>query len=307
MAVKKKKDGLNSISRLTFREKWIIYPPIIIFVILCIIPFIVLISASFSDSEYVKFNGAKLWPVGFTTAAYSIVFRFPEQILRSYLVSICSTVLGTALFLVLCMPLAFALSKPTFTWRNKISFVFFFTVMFSGGYVPTYILYRNFYGIYDTIWVLAVPNAVIVGYMIYLRTFFGAIPSELYEAAEIEGAGEWQSMFRIGIPLIIPGISTVTFYVVLFYWNDSSTALYYTESDNMVPIALYITRLQNYIEFLKFAQGGGVTGGDFSDFEIPDTTLVYSTAVIASAPMLFLFTLFQKYFVRGLTAGAVKG
>ena len=144
-----------------------------------------------------------------------------------------------------------------------------------------------------------------VGHLVLLRAFYSSLPESLYEAVKIDGASEFTIFFKIATPLIIPGIATVSFYSVLTYWNDPFTAMLYT--DDYVPVALYLTRITQYIEFLKYAQQNGFAGVDFSDLTIPEDTIVYAIALATTAPMLCIFAAFQKYFVRGLTTGAVKG
>ena len=296
----------NSIKTMTTKETIVIYGLIALFAIMVIIPFIVLVSSSFSSSAIIRKNGARPWVQDFSLDAYKTVFVYPDEMIDSYVTSIIVTVGGTLLNLFLCMTSAFAVSRPNFRARNAVQFFFTFTIMFNAGFVPNYIWYSERYlNILNSYWVLIVSPAFMVGYMVLLRAFYSALPTELYEAVKIDGASEFTIFFRIATPLITPGIATVCFYSVLAYWNDSFTALLYT--DDLVPVALYLTRITNYIEFLKYAQESGFTGLDFGDLEIPEDTLVYAIALVTTAPMLCVFVAFQKYFVRGLTSGAVKG
>lgn len=286
-------------------EAILLFGVIGIFMVLILIPFLLLLSGSFSDSAAISETGVGFLPKNFTLDAYRFVFRFPQEILESYLISIVVTVSGTVLNLLLCLPVAYALARTNFTWKTPLTVFFVFTLMFNGGYAANYILFRNVLNLYDTWWVLIVPPAGMVSHMILLRVFYGAVPEALYESASIDGASEYRIFLSIATPLIVTGISTAAFYSVLFYWNDPFQAMLYT--DNVVPVALYLTRITQYIEFLRYAQESGFAGVDLGGIAIPEETLVFAIAIATTAPMLCVFVAFQKYFVRGLTAGSVKG
>ena len=289
----------------TALETTLIFGVIILFMVLVIIPFLTLISGSFSDSKIISTTGVGLLPKGFTLAAYQFVFQFPEEILGSYLLSVVVTVAGTALNLVLCLPVAYALSRKGFTMNTPVTVFFIFTLMFNGGFAANYILFRNYLNMFDSWWVLIVPPAGMVSHMILLRVFYSAVPDALYESACIEGASEYRIFWSVATPLIVTGISTAAFYSVLFYWNDPFHAMLY--SDNLVPVALYLTRTTQYVEFLKYAQESGFAGVDLAGIPIPENSMIFAIAVVTTGPMLCVFAVFQKYFVRGLTTGAVKG
>lgn len=304
--VKGRRKG-KSLKRMSVRDGIIICTPIILFTLMAIIPFICLISGSFSDSELLEMNGVTLWPRGFTFDAYKAIFMFPEDILSAYGVTILSTALGAFGNVVLLVMLSFALSKPYLKFKGAISFFFFFTIMFNAGIVPNYMMYRNYIRIYDTLWALVLPGLVHVYYIYLLRTFFASVPESLFESAYLDGAGEIRSLISVAVPLIMPGIATISFYSVLMYWNDPSMALYYTESDNLVPLSLYLHRSFQFVEFLRRVSNGEFPGTSIGDMTVPENTVIYSMAIVATGPMLIVFSFFQKYFVRGLSSGAVKG
>lgn len=289
----------------TVFEAFLIFGVLLLFMFIVIVPFIMLISGSFSESKIIEKSGVGLLPKGFTLDAYRFVFRFPSQILQSYLLSIVVTVAGTALNLFLCLPVAYALSRRGFIWRTPVTVFFVFTIMFNGGFAANYILFRNYLNLFDTWWVLIIPPAGMVSHMILLRVFYSAVPEALYESANIDGANEFRIFLSIATPLIVTGISTAAFYSVLFYWNDPFQAMLY--ADNLVPVALYLTRTTQYIEFLKYAQENGFAGVDLGNVVVPERTMVFAIAVVTTGPMLCVFAAFQKYFVSGLTTGAVKG
>ena len=276
---------------------------VILFVLCCIVPFILVISASFSDDNDLVLNGVSFVPRIFSVEAYKYVFKYPEQIFRAYGVSIFVTVVGTILNMAVMLPFAFAISKFRFKFRKVLTFYMFFTVMFGGGLVPTYILIKNYLHMYNTIWVLIIPLLVQPGNIVLLKVFFQSVPSALYESAEIEGANEFQQFFRIGLPLIVPGIATITFFTILMYWNDSYTAIIYIENTKLTPIQIFLTQMSQYVNYIKQSMG---TGSIINLDEIPTKTILYAMCVVASGPMIILFSFFQKYFVQGLTAGSVK-
>ena len=288
---------------MSVKDAIIIFTPIILFVILCLFPFVALLSSSFTSSAYLKEYGVVLIPSNLSVAAYKTVFMYPESILKAYGISIVTTVVGTVINLLLSIMVAYPISRPDFKYRNIVSFILYISIIFNAGLVPTYIWYRNYLQIFDTVWVLILPSSCIVGYVFLLRTFFASVPNEIAESARIDGASEYKILWMIATPLIMPGIATVAFYTVLFYWNDPNMALYYTDNQNLTPIALYMSRISNYIESLKWLAQTGST----VNFEIPEDSLVFATAIVSCGPMLFVFTFFQKYFVSGLTSGGVKG
>ena len=280
-----------------------IYVAVGLFALFCLIPFVIVISASFSDSRRLLLEGASIFPRGFSLVAYRYVFHFFDQVARAYGVSIFVTVIGTVLNMACMLPFAYAISKPTFRYRRILTFYMFFTVMFGGGLVPTYILIKRYLNMYDTIWVLIIPLLVQPGNVVLLRVFFQSVPSSLYESATIDGASEYNQLFTIGMPLIVPGIATITFFTILMFWNDSYTAIIYIENSELRPIQIFLTQMSQYIDFIK-KQGGG--GGMLGATEVPSESILYAMCVVAAGPMIILFSCFQKYFVQGLTAGGVK-
>ncbi len=282
----------------------LIYGLVSLFVLFCVLPFILVISASLSSEEAILENGLRFWPQGFTLEAYKYAFKYPEDILKSYGVTIFVTVVGTILNIILTISIAYPISRPHFRWRKQMSFYLFFTMLFSGGLVPNYLLLKNVLGLYDTIWVLIIPLLIVPGNVFLLRVFFQAVPDSLFESARIDGASEWQMLTKIAIPLAKPGIITVTFFIILMYWNDSFTALMYTENPDLTPLQLMLTRLVNYVQYIKQTEttGGLIAAGSV----LPENSLMFAMCCIATGPMLLVFSFFQKYFVQGLTTGAVK-
>ncbi len=303
----KRRKNKSKLQRMSVGAAICIYGPVILFMLACLLPFIMVVSTSFSESELIKEYGVNLVPRGWSLDAYKTIFIYPDEILNGYKNSIIITVVGTIGNVVLCIMTAYPLSKLDFKYRGVLSLALFLSISFSAGLVPQYILYKNYLNIYNTWWVLILPQLGNVGHVIFLRVFFQAIDLPFYEAARIEGANEFTIMWKIAVPLIAPGIATVGFYSVLMYWNDATSAIYYLDSSSSyMPISVYITRISQLIVFLREVQAGVYQGISLGDMQIPEYTLQTAIVVITVAPMLFVFTFFQKYFVRGLTTGGIK-
>ena len=303
----KRRKNKSKLQRMSVGAAICIYGPVILFMLACLLPFIMVVSTSFSESELIKEYGVNLVPRGWSLDAYKTIFIYPDEILNGYKNSIIITVVGTIGNVVLCIMTAYPLSKLDFKYRGVLSLALFLSISFSAGLVPQYILYKNYLNIYNTWWVLILPQLGNVGHVIFLRVFFQAIDLPFYEAARIEGTNEFTIMWKIAVPLIAPGIATVGFYSVLMYWNDATSAIYYLDSSSSyMPISVYITRISQLIVFLREVQAGVYQGISLGDMQIPEYTLQTAIVVITVAPMLFVFTFFQKYFVRGLTTGGIK-
>lgn len=273
------------------------------FSLLCILPFVLVVTASLSAEESLS-TGVSFFPSAWSVSSYKYLFEFPQKILRAYFVSIGVTVCGTMLNMFLMVPFAYAISKPNFIFKRSFTFIMFFTVMFSGGIVPMYMLIKQYLGMFDTFWVLFVPWVVVPGHIVLLRVFFQAVPPSLYESAKLDGGSEFTRLMRIGIPLIKPGIAAIMFFSILQFWNDSYTAIIYTENPNLVPVQVLLTQMTQYIQYIK--QNAGLSGGMVNVENLPSQSILFAMCVVAAGPMLVLFSFFQKYFVRGLTAGSVK-
>ena len=292
------------LDRLPLGQKFLFFIPLAVVVVLCVMPFLILISTSVSPSDYITDHGVVILPsAGFSIDAYRVVFIYPMQILNAYKTSLIVMAGGVSISMVLTILTAYPLSRSDFTYRKRLIFLFYFTTVFQGGMIANYILFRNYLMIFDTYWVMILPGALNVGHLFLLRNFYASLPDSLIESARLDGASEFTILFRIAVPLTAPGIATVAFYSVLFYWNDANSALLYMERSDIVPVALYITRVSRYIEFVKWAEANT---GIMMDFELPEATVVFATTVVTTLPMMFAFMAFQKYFVAGLTSGGVK-
>jgi putative aldouronate transport system permease protein len=274
------------------------------FSILCIIPLLSIISASFSNDNNLTLVGFDLIPKPIDLTAYRYILNDPTLILGSYRISILITALGSIASLLITAGIAYVLSRPDFRFRNQLAFFVFFTMLFNGGLIPWYILISNYLQLINTIWALIVPMLVSAWNILLLRTFFQKIPFEIIESCNIDGANEFTVFFRIILPLSKPGLATIGLFIVLGYWNDWWLGLLFIEKQSLVPLQLLLYRMMSNITYLTTT----TQIPSFLDVtRIPTQSARMVMAILAAGPMLFIFPFFQKYFVKGLTVGAVKG
>lgn len=272
-----------------------------------ILPLILIISISLtSDSDLLEF-GYKLIPNEVSFGAYKQIFLQPKKIIDAYKVTMIYSAAGTFLaVLVMCM-VAYSLSRPNYKRRKFVTYYLFFTMLFGGGLIPSYIVNTQWYHLGDTIWVYILHGAVSTWYVIILRTFFQGLPDSLVDAAKIDGASEYRTFFTIVLPLSKPAIATIALMTLLAKWNDWNTSLVYIRTEELYSLQFLLQRILREAEFLKKMAMDGNGPVDLSTMEIPAESVRFAMAVLAAGPMLCIFPFFQKYFTRGLTVGAVKG
>ena len=282
----------------------IIIAPLVFMICVCLIPFFVLVSSSFTSNDVIK-QGVVLLPKEPTFLAYKYLFSMPQDIIKSYGVTLLITFLGTILNIVLCSLIAYPLSDPEFKYRKIITFFVFFTMLFQAGLIPQYIVITRLFHLNDTIWILIIMPLLAPGHILFLKVYFGSLDKTIYESARMDGASEARILFQVALPLIKPGLITCTFQFVIMYWNDAYTSLYY--ADTITPVALYIQRWQTYVQDLSVKASAGMLPFVSSTADVPEKTVQFALGVITTIPLITIFLVFQKYYVRGLTAGAVKG
>ncbi|MEH7493305.1 carbohydrate ABC transporter permease [Neobacillus niacini] len=270
-------------------------------------PFILLIMASFTDESTLISEGFSILPSQFSFEAYTYLFTASGSIFRAYGISAFVTVVGTATGLLISCMLAYPLSRKDMPYRNVFSFLVFFTLLFNGGLVPTYLVYTELLDIKNTIWSLIVPNLLTNGFFILIfRTFFVmSIPKELIESAYIDGASEFKIFWKIVLPLSLPVIATIGLLSSINYWNDWFNGLIYVTDAELFSIQNLLNRMLTDIQFLQTTNLGSSTADLTSN--IPTKTLQFAMAVVGVMPILLAYPFFQKYLVKGLTVGAVKG
>ena len=276
--------------------------------LMCLIPFIMIIAGSFSSEEAIVANGFSLLPQDFSLEAYKTVFKDPIVVVRGYATTIILTITGVALGLLLQTMTAYVLARKDFEWRNFFSFFFYFTTLFSGGLVPTYILYTRTLNLQDNYLALMLPLLFSVYNLLIMKSYISAIPESLIDAAKIDGCGEIRTLFQVVVPLIKPALATVGLFIGLAYWNDWYNAMLYIKSETKYPLQYFLYQKVNNIEaYKKMIASQAVSGDIISAMSLPTQTLKLALTIVVTGPVILAFPFVQKYFVQGITIGAVKG
>lgn len=273
----------------------------------CVVPLLLVITSSFTSEKALYTYGYSLFPREYSLDAYKYLLASKERLLRSYLLSFAVTGIGTTVSITMTMLLAYPLSKPELPGRNFFSFFIFFTMLFNGGLIPTYLVYSQTLHVKDTLWALIVPGLLMNGFSVILvRTYLTTnIPREIMDAAEIDGASQWCTFLRIVVPMSLPILATIGFMNGLAYWNDWQNGLYYlVRRTDLFTIQNLLNRILSSADALKnsttselFAKG----------LDIPSVGARMAISVFAMLPMLIIYPFFQKGFIKGITIGGVKG
>ena len=272
--------------------------------LLCVLPFIIIISGSFTSNDVIIREGFSLLPRQFTMEAYKTIFKNPADILQAYKMNIYYTVVGTAVGLFIITLTAYVISRKDFKYRNTVSFLIYFTTIFGGGMIPWYVMYANVLNLRGTPLAIWFPALVTPFLVILMRTFIvGAIPDPVIESAKIDGAGHWRIFWQIVLPLLGPGLATVGLFQALGYWNDWYRASMFSVDSSTWSLQFYLYDLVNSTQAMKqMAQYASVNTAD-----LPTQSVKLAMAVVATGPVLLLYPFVQRYFVSGITVGAVKG
>ncbi len=270
-----------------------------------VLPFVIVISTSLSNEKQILIEGCGLLPRDFDLSTYKYIFDNPIQIINAYKTTIIVTVIGTALSMLFQSGIAYCIARPDFLWKRQLSFFVYFTMLFSGGLVPSYILITQFLHLKDTIWAIILPMLCGGWNIFLLRTHFQTMPFSLIEAAKIDGGGEYFIFFKIAMPIVKTGIATVTLFVMMGYWNEWYLSMLYISKDEIVTLQYLLTRMLNDVSFMNKANE--VVGGSAGVGSSSTIPLRMATCILAAGPMLLGFPFVQKYFVKGVTVGSVKG
>lgn len=273
--------------------------------ICCIFPFILLISSSFSSETLLAQHGYSIIPRGFTTAAYEYIWGIKSSIFRAYLMSFIITLIGTPVSIGMTLLFAYPLSRKDLPGRKLISFFLFFTMLFNGGFVPTYLVYSNIFHITDTLAAMIVPYLLMNAfYVIMMRTYIMTnVPIEVLEASMIDGANEFQNLCKIVIPMSKPILGTIGLMSAIAYWNNWTNGIYFIQMKrDLYGIQNYLNSVISNVAFLQTHSNSGVNAAD-----LPSISIRMALAVIAIIPILIAYPFFQKSFVAGITIGSVKG
>jgi putative aldouronate transport system permease protein len=276
--------------------------------LVCLMPFIMVLAASFSSEEVVQLHGFSILPRDVSLEAYKTVFKEPSVIARAYMITILLTVGGTALGLFIQTMTAYVLSRKDFAWRNKFSFFFYFTTLFNGGLVPSYILMTRYLHMKNNYLALLVPFLFSVYNLLIMKSYIIVIPDSLVDAAKIDGCGEFRTLIQVIMPMLKPALATVGLFIALAYWNDWYNAMLYISNEKMQPLQYFLYNQVNNIEAYKKIIASNAVGADVAAaINMPTQTLKMALTVVVTGPIVLLYPLVQKYFVQGITIGAVKG
>lgn len=305
---KKDKAEFNKLNSISKKSNSFFNLILFVYGFLCIVPLFLIISASLSEEKLLAINGYRFIPQNLTTYAYEYIFTNTPQVITAYGISILVTGVGTLLGVLVMALYAFPISRQDFKYKGFFTFFVVFTMLFNGGLVSTYLIGVNVLHLKDNLWGLIFPYLMNAFNVIILRTFYKTnIPDSLIESARIDGAGEFTTFFKIVFPLALPGIATIAMFLMVKYWNDWFLAALYINEPNLAPLPYLLYQLQTSMQYLL--QNSSNIGGRAGDVlaKMPSEAARMAMVVIGVGPIILTFPFFQKYFVKGLTVGAVKG
>lgn len=279
-----------------------------LFAFICVYPFLFVTVISLTEEESLARNGYSIFPEKWSFSAYEYIFKAGDQLLRSYGVTILITVVGTLISLAVICLYAYAISRKNFQYRGFFSFIAFFTMLFNGGLVPTYMVLTQVLHLKDTIWALILPLIMNAFYILIMRTFYNTtVPDAIIESAKIDGAGELRAFITIVLPISLPGIATIGLFATLGFWNDWFNALMYIDNPALVPLQSMLMRIENSMQFLLNNAQLSASGQTLALLRtLPQESTRMALVVLATLPIACAYPFFQRYFVQGLTIGAVK-
>jgi putative aldouronate transport system permease protein len=292
------------LDRSDYLLRGISYLAISLFSLFCLLPFVLIVSASFSSESEILRTGFGLFPKGFTFTAYEYIFQSPRQILGSYAVTVTMTVFGTAIGLFVISMTGFALYRKDFRFRNHISFFIYFTTLFSAGLAPTFLWVARELGLRGNYAAVFLQLLMTPWLIILMKNFMRTVPYEVIESGKVDGAGDFRIFVQLSLPMMKPALATVGLFLALGYWNEwYLSSLYLGSTVEFKPLQYYLYNIINTANALR----NSVAGDNVSVTDLPSNTLKMASAVVSTGPILLAYPFVQKYFVSGLTVGAVKG
>ncbi|ACX65050.1 carbohydrate ABC transporter permease [Paenibacillus sp. Y412MC10] len=287
-------------------SKMLIHLLFILLSLAIVLPFLLVVAVSLTDEASLTAKGYQFFPETLSLEAYRYLLDAPDILLRAYGVTITVTVIGALAGLLLTAMTAYVISRPDYRYNRVTTFYVFFTMLFSGGLVPSYILITQYLHLKDSLLALILPVLLSPFNIMVMKGFMSKIPLEIVESAKIDGARELRIFFRIILPLSTPALATLGLLISFTYWNEWFNAMLYIDDPDKVPLQLLLVRTLGSIEFItsnsEFSQQLGI---DLSSF--PNNSARMAIAVLAGGPMLIIFPFFQRFFVKGLTVGSLKG
>ncbi|WP_336789692.1 carbohydrate ABC transporter permease [Paenibacillus sp. MMO-177] len=276
-----------------------------LFSLSCLFPFVMVISGSLSTEKDIMDFGYTVWPHHITLDSYKILLLGSNRIIDAYGISILVTVAGTILSVFVTSMGAYVMARRSFKYRNILSVYVIITMLFNGGLVPWYIICVHYLNLKDTLWALILPMLANAFNMFLIRNFMNSIPEEINESAKMDGAGEFKIFYRLIMPLSLPVLATVGLFVALSYWNDWFLGLMFVDKQELQPLQLLLRTLVSNVEFLKSSSNASAM--QRISAQIPSESIKMALTVVTIGPIVFLYPFLQRYFVKGLMVGAVKG
>lgn len=294
---------MKSLQKITV-GKALIYLVVLLVACFCLVPLLLVVTVSFTAEQEIIRNGYSLFPKTLSLEAYEMLFENGKEVFRCYLNSIAVTVTGTVLATCITAMASYSLSNPSVEYRNGIAMFFFVTMVFNGGMVPWYIMCKNL-GLMDSYLALLIPTLIFSPFNLFLmRNYMRQLPPSLMESAKLDGANDAVIAFRIYFPLCKPILATVALFYGIAYWNDWWNAIMLVSDAHLYPVQYYLMKLRSDQNFMRQLQSSGMMGG--SAF-MPSESLQMATAAITIGPIILLYPFLQKYIVKGLVIGSVKG
>ena len=275
-----------------------------LFALVCLLPFLLLLIGSFTDNNLLILEGYSFFPKKWSLDGYRFIFQYPESLLNAYRVTIFTTLVTTFGSLFLTSMTGYALSRQDFRTRNAFAFFFYFTQLFSGGLIPWYMLSTQFLHLRDSIWALIIPGLMGSYNLLLMRNFIKqCVPNELVESARIDGAGDMRIFLQIVIRLSTPALATIGLFIALGKWNDWYSSMMFIKTESKHTLQYYLYRMVNMANALRNMERAGVT----ANVSLPSETVKMAMAMVATGPVVLVYPFVQRYFVKGLTVGAIKG
>jgi putative aldouronate transport system permease protein len=294
---------IRNYDRVTVAVHGFAYIVIGLFALLCLLPFLLVISSSFSSEVIITTEGFGLLPKGFSTAAYDMLFLAPQYLAGSYAVTVIMTVAGTFCGLFIVSMTGYALQRKDFPLRNAISFFIYFTTLFSAGLAPSYLWFTKYLGLKNNYLAVFLPLLMSPWLIILMKNFVKQIPHEITESGKIDGAGDFLIFRALILPMLTPALATISLFIALGYWNEWYNSMLYLTNVKYKPLQYYLYKIVNEAAALR----NSLAGQNVQIQNIPTLTLKMATAVLVTGPIIFLYPFVQKYFISGITIGAVKG
>lgn len=270
----------------------------------CLFPFLLIISSSLTNERSITLHGFSIIPRVWSLDAYKLIFKNTNQILGSYGVTIGMTVIGTCIGLIIVTMTGYALQRPDFAFRNPISFYIYFTTLFSGGLIPFYLLIVQYLKLKDNYLAVLLPLMISPWLIILMKNFLKSIPHSITESAIIDGAGDFYIFLKIILPMATPALATVGLFLALGYWNEwYNSMLFLSSKVEYRPLQLFLYNTINEARYIR----DSAAASNIPPIDIPLESMKMATAVVATGPIIFVYPFVQKYFIQGITVGAVKG